>query len=360
MTTTGKWIKRCIQGITYAVSFAMSYAALAFCAFLLAAVSLNRGVVFSNEIMKGYQRTYYIGGMRNILPTETCIDFDSDLLYRPRIGACVFENPEFETILHFDEDGRVSHGKTNRPGIAAVGDSFTMGWGVNDDETFSALIERMTGRPVYNLGVSSYATHRELLRLQKSGLLPKVDTVILQYCGNDLAENQAHETKAPSELRGQYTSQQLLGLLELISHRGSPPVWKLWMMSAIEIPILWARAKVTNSRREFYESYELYPYYHYFAVHHSALIKILENFPELAEKKVVVFYVNSRGSKFYDFLRVADQRPLHNVSFAELDLEPDLFYTVDDHLTARGHQVVAQRLLPYVVGTRKSEQQGSP
>lgn len=362
MTATRKWINRCIKGTTYAVSIALLYAVLAFCAFLLAAASLSRDVVFSNEIMKGYQRTSYIGGMRKLWQTESsCIDFDPDLLYKPRIGACVFENPEFKTVLHFDEDGRISDGKTNiAPGIAAIGDSFTMGWGVNDDETYSALLERMTGRPVYNLGVSSYATHRELLRLQTSGLLAKVDTIILQYSDNDLEENQAHETKSLSDLRSQYTREQFLPLLEFSSHKVSLPVWKLWMLSAMEIPILWAKERVINSQREFYESYELYPHYHDFTVHRAALIKILEKFPELAEKNVVVFYVNGRGSKFHDFMQVTNQQPLPNVSFAELDLKPDLFFAVDDHLTRQGHHVVAQRLLPYVVGARKPKQQSSP
>ena len=43
-----------------------------------------------------------------------------------------------------------------------------MGWGVNDDETFSALLEKNLNRNVYNLSVSSYGTRRELIRLEKS------------------------------------------------------------------------------------------------------------------------------------------------------------------------------------------------
>ena len=42
-----------------------------------------------------------------------------------------------------------------------------MGWGVNDDETFSALLEKNLNRNVYNLSVSSYGTKRELIRLEK-------------------------------------------------------------------------------------------------------------------------------------------------------------------------------------------------
>ena len=41
-----------------------------------------------------------------------------------------------------------------------------MGWGVNDNETFSAILEQKINRPVYNLAVSGYGTQRELIRLK--------------------------------------------------------------------------------------------------------------------------------------------------------------------------------------------------
>ena len=37
-----------------------------------------------------------------------------------------------------------------------------MGWGVNDDETFSHYLEKKLNKKVYNLAVSSYGTVREL------------------------------------------------------------------------------------------------------------------------------------------------------------------------------------------------------
>lgn len=33
-----------------------------------------------------------------------------------------------------------------------------MGWGVNDDETFAALLERKLNKKIYNLAVSGFAT----------------------------------------------------------------------------------------------------------------------------------------------------------------------------------------------------------
>ena len=62
------------------------------------------------------------------------------------------------------------------------------GMGVNDNDTFAALLEKIN-KPVYNLAVSGYGTPRELIRLEKSNLIDKVDTIIIQYCYNDYGEN---------------------------------------------------------------------------------------------------------------------------------------------------------------------------
>ena len=48
-----------------------------------------------------------------------------------------------------------------------------MGWGVNDDETFSSILEKKINRPVFNLAVSGYGTVRQLMRLEKTNLLDK-------------------------------------------------------------------------------------------------------------------------------------------------------------------------------------------
>ena len=57
-------------------------------------------------------------------------------------------------------------------------------------------------RPICSncLGVASYGTARELIRLEKSGLLEKIDTIILQYCNNDYHENLLFDSASREEL----------------------------------------------------------------------------------------------------------------------------------------------------------------
>lgn len=82
--------------------------------------------------------------------------------------------------------------------ILALGDSFTMGWGVEQDQVFTEVLERdfVKEKPyacnveVLNGGVYGYGTVEELLFLGKKGLKLKPDLVILTFfIGNDIFEN---------------------------------------------------------------------------------------------------------------------------------------------------------------------------
>lgn len=76
------------------------------------------------------------------------------------------------------------------PEIILLGDSFTAGWGVEQDEMFGNLLEKKLNRKVLNAGISSFGTVRESLLLKQ---LPgdSCRLVIIQYCANDSEENKA-------------------------------------------------------------------------------------------------------------------------------------------------------------------------
>ncbi len=61
--------------------------------------------------------------------------------------------------------------------VLAVGDSFTEGWEVEDEESWPAVLETMTGVPVVNAGVGGYGTDQIVMRAEQ--LLPIVKPKIL-------------------------------------------------------------------------------------------------------------------------------------------------------------------------------------
>jgi lysophospholipase L1-like esterase len=88
--------------------------------------------------------------------------------------------------------------------ILTVGDSFTLGMQVRDDETFSALLDEALGDSVrvLNAGVPGYGTEQAIGMMRR--LVPSVqaDAVLLTvYTGNDLRDNArwAESPGMPSE-----------------------------------------------------------------------------------------------------------------------------------------------------------------
>ncbi len=74
--------------------------------------------------------------------------------------------------------------------VLVLGDSFTYGIGVADDETFSVRLEALDPRfEVLNTGVNGYGTAQELLLLRDQGLALRPDVVVVVFFWNDLANN---------------------------------------------------------------------------------------------------------------------------------------------------------------------------
>jgi hypothetical protein len=83
--------------------------------------------------------------------------------------------------------------------VLLLGDSFTFGLGVNDDQTYAALIERKLGGAcggspleVINAGVSAFSTSQEVVLLEREGLALDPELVIVGYFVNDADDNLNH------------------------------------------------------------------------------------------------------------------------------------------------------------------------
>ena len=109
------------------------------------------------------------------------------------------QHVEYHKTAHFDELGaRVTGERRGRaPLIPVLGDSFTFGIGVEDDETFASHLARKSGRRVLNLGVPGFSLKEELdiieFRHEELGSPPLY--VFVAYAGNDLYETWARRAK---------------------------------------------------------------------------------------------------------------------------------------------------------------------
>lgn len=288
----------------------------------------------SSEIVLGVQRELY----ENLRPVwqadPQCARFDAALIYVPREGDCAFKAIEFDTRLHFDANGRLgtsAPGASGRP-IAVLGDSHAMGWGVKDEETFAARLSAKLARPVLNLAVSSYGTDRELRRWLATPAARDADTIVIQYCENDIAENRARLRREPADAKAVYaqiTAHHEAGLRERVVLIG-----RLYKAAFHATRFAFYRAVGHRVRAE-------EPLV--FGGHYDALIGVLRDVPELASRRVIVFYANGHGRAFSGFPRGRDAT-LPNVEFVDLEMSPGDFYRLDDHPTAAGHEKMATRL----------------
>jgi hypothetical protein len=85
--------------------------------------------------------------------------------------------PGVHTVDHGVRRNAPAQIATRRGGILAVGSSFTFGAQVNDEQTWPAQLERLTGQPVDNAAVDAYGVDQIVLRAEQ--LLPVTKPKIL-------------------------------------------------------------------------------------------------------------------------------------------------------------------------------------
>jgi hypothetical protein len=113
--------------------------------------------------------------------------YDSELGYEPWPGASgILESK----TLSYSADGFRNHNldrpTATGPLILALGDSYTEGYAVSDDETWPAHLERDTGRRVLNAGVRSYGLDQIVLRAERLAPRVKPHTMVLAFIESDI------------------------------------------------------------------------------------------------------------------------------------------------------------------------------
>jgi hypothetical protein len=138
-----------------------------------------------------HMRSLYQTNDRSIVQFDPeFAQYDPHLFYRLKPGNFFFVNREYRNRFHVNSMGvRDEESALEAPEVIVLGDSFAMGWGVDQDEAFPQVIKKRTGLKVLNTGISSYGTIREV------ELLNLLDTshlkyIVIQYCPNDEPENQ--------------------------------------------------------------------------------------------------------------------------------------------------------------------------
>lgn len=141
------------------------------------------------NFLKDIYIAYYQFQDRAIIQVADCGQYDKDLFYTLKPGECQFDNREFSVKYNINQIG-VRDDKTSLdfPSIVFLGDSFTMGWGVEEDKIFPQLVEEQLKYNVLNTGISSFGTAREMELLKRINT-DSLKYMIIQYHPTDYTEN---------------------------------------------------------------------------------------------------------------------------------------------------------------------------
>jgi len=261
--------------------------------------------------------------------------YDDELFYTLKPGTFRFSNFEFSTTYHVNSAGfRDDEASLQYPAVICLGDSYTMGWGVEQDEAFPGLLENELGTKVLNLGVASYGTARESLVFERHRS-PKTRLIVLQYCPNDAAENRSFlnndcelQVSPPAVLREDMRWFRLLGTYFPL---------KYCHASLAEMARNMASPKAAHKMEDCITEQA-----------HSDFYNIVKKLKKSFEGNIVVCTMApiDRQKEEAGMEDMFAAQPLEGVYFLPLAklLTPADYYVLDDHIRASGHRKVAAAL----------------
>ncbi|MEM6723789.1 MAG: GDSL-type esterase/lipase family protein [Bacteroidota bacterium] len=299
-------------------------------------------------------RLYYLQYLRDIIQfNPDFARFDSTYFYRWEPGTAKQHEVEFKVTHQFNSAGfRDEEAALQRPEILFLGDSYTMGWGVEQAESFPALVEQQTGWTTLNMGVSSYGTVRELSRI------PEIDTsalrcIVLQYCSNDLKENTNYKIN-----QGVLKVSDAAFYREKVCQNKAERGYSLFQHTIKLLPVfLKGKFGQTTAVTFTKETPETPPL--------LALLYVLQQFKDqLPDVPILIFELSEPGwedGAIQELDQVLQDGGLRNqlpdlrVVYPEKSLTADDRYLLDLHLKPSGHQKIAEGLIPVLTATLSSQ-----
>ena len=317
---------------------------------LVIAVLLAEGLLLA---MYHYPAAWYPAGLRRFLTTEyfnrrniVQLDerharYDSELFYTLEPGAFMFSNPEFSTQFVVNRIGvRDNQRSLEQPEIVVAGDSYAMGWGVQQDESFPELIEHRTGRRVLNAAVSSFGTVREGRMLDRVDL-SRTTTLIVQYAPNDFNENDEFLKRGNQYMPS--SREEWLAAIAEQRRRG-----RYWPFRMVYDSVVWIKRGITGWPQGGFEP----THFPADAAAERFLNALMHaSRKDLSALRIIVLDIDEDPAfiRALDRLRQSETYPAYIRGMRVVDLSgrltPDLHYVLDDHFNARGHAAIADAII---------------
>jgi len=267
--------------------------------------------------------------------------YDTELLYTLRPGHFTFTNVEYATPYDVNTLGvRDDEASLAQPEIVVAGDSYAMGWGVQQGDAFPRVIERKSGRRVLNAAVASYGTVREMRLLDRVDFT-RATTLVIQYCSNDFDENEQFEKNG-----NRHVPSGEREWLEAIAHQQQTARYRPFRM--LYDAAVWIKRGIEGRARGGFDPYAPPP-----DRAAQLFLNALTHAPrtDLTRLRIIVTdpdanpaFIRAVGRAHNDRRYPPHIRDMRVVDVSAL-MTPDVHYVLDDHLTARGHELIADAVM---------------
>ena len=277
-----------------------------------------------------------------------CAQHDDVLGYTLRPGNCTFAGAEFSNEYRINRLGlRDDDHSLEAPEIIVLGDSYAMGWGVDQEQSFAEQLADRIGKSVLNAAISSYGTARQILLLERLDTT-RLETLVIQYCHNDYDENEAFVenggrlaamsarkykrlVRENQSGRGYYLGRHLSTLLRARANK-----LRGILVGIVENAFALPRDAPPTADDEAGRFLKVLA--HSGRISETTKIIVLELGPFALTDNAFIDALGRRRAAAPDALDVKTLR------LAPL-LRPEHFYPLDGHINAAGHEVVAAALL---------------
>ena len=270
---------------------------------------------------------------------EESARYDSELFYTLKPGKSTFKSFEFNTTYDVNPLGvRDDAASLEYPEVIFLGDSFTMGWGVEQNESFPARFEQMTGLKCLNTGVSSYGTAREMRMLARTKM-DSLKAIVIQFHDTDLEENNFYvkNMRLGSRTQEDFDAQ--------VADNKKYLAWAPFRYLKTALLNAVAGVQGAQATEEALEGNDTQ-----FPAFLAEFFSIFAEIREMTDAPVILTYT---GSFYTDpgmikrFETYGKQHGPESIFYLNLGpvLDHEDYFYFDDHINAAGHQKVADALL---------------
>lgn len=300
---------------------------------------------FLNNTYTYFYKTYL---QKNIQFDDGSFEYNASLFYtlKPNVSSC-FSNMEFNTRIQANKAGlRDDDMSLHSPSIICIGDSFTFGWGVEQENAFPQRLEKLSGKKVLNCGIPSYGTPREITSLKQFDR-SNLSHLIIQYCSNDEGENNSF---VQNDFVLKISSKKEYADITR-SHKINRRYFPARNFSLVSLIFL---KKLINKIHYLFSVDE--PLVKIDTQSVSQFLNIIAKAPvDFSKTKVLVFQLDSRQFNNSNFARIADSlihtpyyQSIFNNNLKAIDFAPRFtkndYFILDTHINAGGHKKVANIL----------------